>query len=76
MPIIRNHNALDGTVIEDRIKDSWKTIKRVVRQTPITEQRPKVKMQINYTVNECLIDTGVDVTIITTRIFASNCSLF
>ena len=73
MPIVRNHTALDNrTAIEERTKNSGETIKQVFWQTSINEQRPKLKIWINDIVIKGLVDTGVDVTIISSESWHSN----
>ena len=73
MSIEKNHTALNNrTAIEERTKNSGETIKQVFWQTSINEQRPKLKIWINNIIIEALIDTGADVTIISSESWHPN----
>ena len=77
MPILRNHTTLDNrTAIEERTINSGETIKQVFWQTSINEQRPKLKIRINVIVTEGLVDTGMDVTIISLESWHPNWPFF
>ena len=71
MPIVRNHSAVDNsTAIEE--KKLGETIKWVFWQTSVNDQRPKLKIQKNDMVIKGLLDTGVDVTIISSESWHPN----
>ena len=65
-PSVKDHTVLDdGISMEDKSKIPIGNRKRIFWQTSINDQRPKLRVHINGIVIVCLIDTGVDVSIIT-----------
>ena len=57
MPTVRNHTVLNNRIATGEQKNSRETIKQVFWQTSINEQRPKLKIWINDSVIDGLIDT-------------------
>ena len=55
----------DGLNVEDESKTSVGYRKHIFWQTSINDERPKLRVCINGILIEGLLDTGVDVSIIT-----------
>ena len=71
MPVIKNSIALnvikERTDSVDKTKYSGETRKQVFWQIAISDQRPKLKIQINGIEIEGLVDIGTDITIISPK---------
>ena len=65
-PSVKDHTVLDdGINMEDKSKIPIGNRKHIFWQTSINDQRPKLRVCINGIFIEGLLDTGVDVSIIT-----------
>ena len=68
MPVVKSHTALDNRKASiNKTKFLKETIKQVLWQTFINDQRPKQKRWINDILIEGLLETGPDVTIISLK---------
>ena len=68
MPIVKNDTVLDGSLNNDEESNvNGQNEKCIFWQASIDDKRPQLKVKINNKVISGLVDTWVDVTIITQK---------